>query len=78
MLARSDVDIIAIFINPIHGRHIIQALKQASTSSVPALVTSIEDARQVLSAAQRTGRKLLVGRAPGSSSLSRQRQAYSG
>ncbi|MGE5224136.1 MAG: Gfo/Idh/MocA family protein [Omnitrophica WOR_2 bacterium] len=63
MLARQDVDIVAIFTpDPYHGQHVIQAFAAGKdVICTKPLVNSIEDARAVLQAGKQYGRKLLVG-----------------
>lgn len=79
MLTRDDVDIIAIYTpDPHHGEHIVQAFEAGKhVICTKPLVNSVEDARQVLEAAQRTGSKLLVGQSTRFfESFQRQRKAY--
>lgn len=63
MLARDDVDIVAIYTpDPHHGEHIEQAfLAGKDVICTKPLVTSMAEAQRVLQAARQTGRKLLVG-----------------
>jgi predicted dehydrogenase len=63
MLARPDIDIVAIFTpDPWHGRHIEQAFAAGKqVICTKPLVISTEDARRVLFAARSSGGKLLVG-----------------
>jgi predicted dehydrogenase len=63
MLARTDVDIVAIYTpDAQHGQHIVQAFEAGKhVLCTKPLVNSVADARAVLAAARRTGRKLLVG-----------------
>src|SRR3990172_3111840 len=61
MLARPDVDVVAIFTpDPFHGAHIVQAFEAGKhVICTKPLVNSLVDARSVLQAARRTGGKLL-------------------
>lgn len=63
MLARADVDIVAIYTpDPFHGEHIVQAFEAGKhVICTKPLVNSPEDARRVLAAARASDRKLLVG-----------------
>ncbi len=63
LLARSDVDIVAIYTpDPLHGTQIAQAFEAGKdVICTKPLVNSLSDARLVLETARRTGRKLLVG-----------------
>jgi predicted dehydrogenase len=63
MLARADVDIVAIYTpDPLHGEHIEQAFRAGKdVICTKPLVASVADARRVLAAARATGRQLLVG-----------------
>jgi predicted dehydrogenase len=63
MLARRDVDIVAIYTpDALHGQHIVQALDAGKdVICTKPLVNSLGDARRVLDALRRTGRKLMVG-----------------
>ncbi len=79
MLARQDVDIVAIYTpDPLHGEHIVQAFQAGKdVICTKPLVNSVEDAVRVLEAGRRTGRKLLVGQSIRFfESFIRQRQAY--
>lgn len=63
MLARDDVRIVAIYTpDSVHGEHIIAAFDAGKdVVCTKPLVNSIDDAKRVLAAGRRTGRKLLVG-----------------
>ena len=63
MLARDDVDIVAIYTpDSQHADHIIAAFEAAKdVISTKPLVNRPADARRILEAGRRTGRKLLVG-----------------
>ncbi|MFQ5796144.1 MAG: Gfo/Idh/MocA family protein, partial [Candidatus Bipolaricaulia bacterium] len=63
MLKRDDVDIVAIYTpDELHGEQIIQAFSAGKhVICTKPLVNSLEAARQVLEAARRTDRRLLVG-----------------
>ncbi len=63
LLAMADVDIVAIYTpDALHGTHITAAFDAGKdVICTKPLVNSIADARTVLAAARRTGRKLLVG-----------------
>jgi predicted dehydrogenase len=63
LLARPDVDIVAIYTpDPLHGTHIAQAFEAGKdVICTKPLVNSVADARLILEAGRRTGRKLLVG-----------------
>jgi predicted dehydrogenase len=79
MLARPDVDIVAIFTpDHLHGRHVVQAFEAGKhVICTKPLVNSIQDARAVLAASRKTGCKLLVGQSTRFfESFRRQRQAY--
>ena len=79
MLAYDEVDIVAIYTpDPHHGAHIVQAFEAGKdVICTKPLVNSIADARRVLDAAQRTGRRLLVGQSTRFfESFQRQRKAY--
>lgn len=81
LLAREDVDIVAIYTpDPQHGTHIVQAFEAGKdVICTKPLVNSITDARCVLEMARRTGRKLLVGQSTRFfESFQRQRKAYDG
>ena len=76
---RSDVDIVAIYTpDHLHGKHIIRAFEAGKhVICTKPIVNSLEDARKVLAAAQRTGRKLLVGQSTRFfESFQRQRRAF--
>src|SRR5690349_21809826 len=63
LLARDDVDIVAIYTpDALHGEHIAQAFEAGKhVICTKPLVNSLEDARRILAAGRRTGRRLLVG-----------------
>lgn len=63
MLARDDIDIIAIYTpDHLHGEHIIRAFDAGKdVICTKPVVNSFEDARRVLAAGARTGRRLIVG-----------------
>ena len=79
LLARSDVDIVAIYTpDALHGEHVEQALLAGKdVICTKPLVTSMADAARVLAAGRRSGRKLLVGQSTRFfEPFVRQRQAY--
>ena len=63
LLARKDVDIVAIYSpDAFHGRHVVEAFNAGKhVICTKPFVISLQDARMVLAAGRRTGRKLLVG-----------------
>ncbi len=63
MLRRPDVGIVAVYTpDPLHARHVIQAFEAGKdVICTKPLVNAAADARAVLEAARRTGRRLLVG-----------------
>ncbi len=63
LLARDDVDIVAIYTpDHLHGEHIVRAFEAGKhVICTKPLVNTLADARRVLEAARRTGRRLLVG-----------------
>ena len=63
MLARPDVDIVAIYTpDSVHATHIVRAFEAGKdVICTKPVVNSLRDAAIVLSAGRRTGRKLLVG-----------------
>jgi predicted dehydrogenase len=63
LLALPEVEVVAIYTpDPEHGRHIEQAFDAGKdVICTKPLVRSVEDARRVLAAARRSGRRLLVG-----------------
>jgi len=63
LLARADVDIVAIYTpDALHGEHVERAFRAGKdVICTKPLVNSMADARRVLAAARATGRKLLVG-----------------
>jgi predicted dehydrogenase len=63
LLARPDVDIVAIYTpDPLHADHIVRAFAAGKhVICTKPLVTTPADARRVLAAAQQSGRRLLVG-----------------
>lgn len=79
LLARPDVDIVAIYTpDQYHGDHIVQAFEAGKhVICTKPLVNSVSDARRVLESGRRTGRKLLVGQsARFFESFQRQRRAF--
>lgn len=79
LLARADVDIVAIYTpDHLHGEHIIRAFEAGKhVICTKPLVNSIDDARAVLAAGRRSGRKLLVGQSTRFfEPFMRQRRAY--
>ena len=79
MLARNDVDIVAIYTpDHLHGEHIVSAFEAGKhVIATKPVVNSVEDARRILEAGRRTGRKLLVGQSTRFfESFRRQRAAY--
>ena len=79
LLARRDVDIVAIYTpDQVHGEHIVRAFEAGKdVICTKPLVNSVADARRVLEAGRRTGRKLLVGQSTRFfESFQRQRRAY--
>lgn len=63
MLARPGVDIVAIYTpDPLHGAHVVEAFEAGKdVICTKPLVNSMADARRVLEAGRRSGRRLLVG-----------------
>lgn len=63
MLARRDVDVVAIYTpDALHGEHVALAFEAGKdVICTKPLVNSVADARRVLAAARKGGRKLLVG-----------------
>jgi predicted dehydrogenase len=63
MLSRDDVDIVAIYTpDHLHGEHVVRAFEAGKdVICTKPLVNSLPDARRVLEAGRRTGRRLLVG-----------------
>jgi predicted dehydrogenase len=63
MLARRDVEIVAIYTpDALHGEHVVAAFEAGKdVICTKPLVNHVDDAKRVLAAARRTGRKLLVG-----------------
>jgi predicted dehydrogenase len=63
LLARPEVEIVAIYTpDALHGEHVERAFEAGKdVICTKPLVNSVADARRILAAAQRTGRKLLVG-----------------
>lgn len=63
MLARPEVDIVAVYTpDKMHAEHITLAFEAGKdVICTKPLVITVEDARRVLEAGRRTGRKLLVG-----------------
>jgi predicted dehydrogenase len=79
LLKRDEVDIVAIYTpDAHHGEHIVRAFNAGKdVICTKPLVNSLEDARRILEASRRTGRKLLVGQSTRFfESFSRQRHAY--
>jgi predicted dehydrogenase len=79
MLARDDVELVCIYTpDALHGEHIVQAFEAGKhVICTKPLVNSLDDARRVLEAGHRTGRRLLVGQSTRFfESFARQRQAY--
>lgn len=79
MLARPDVDIVAIFTpDPLHAGHVAQAFAAGKhVICTKPLVNSVEGARQVLAAARASDRQLLVGQSTRFfESFRRQRAAF--
>jgi len=79
LLARPDVDIVSVFTpDAMHADHVVAAFEAGKhvTCTKP-LVISLADGRRLLEAAQRTGRRLLVGQSTRYfESFRRQRAAY--
>jgi predicted dehydrogenase len=63
LLAREDVDIVAIYTpDHLHGEHITRAFEAGKhVICTKPLINSLDDARRILESAKRTGGKLLVG-----------------
>jgi len=63
LLALPGLDVVAIYTpDPLHGQHIEQAFDAGKdVLCTKPLVSTVEDARRVLAAARRSGRRLLVG-----------------
>jgi predicted dehydrogenase len=63
MLARPEVEIVAIYTpDPLHGEHVEMAFEAGKdVICTKPLVTTVADAKRILRAARRSGRKLLVG-----------------
>ena len=79
LLARPDVDIVAIYTpDALHGEHVVRAFEAGKhVICTKPLVNTVEDARRVLEAGRRTGRQLLVGQSTRFfASFQRQREAY--
>lgn len=79
MLARDDVDIVAIYTpDHLHGDHIVRAFEAGKhVISTKPVVNSIEDAKRILEVGRRTGMKLLVGQSTRFfESFQQQRAAY--
>jgi predicted dehydrogenase len=79
MLARPDVDVVAIYTpDHLHGDHIVQAFEAGKhVICTKPLVNSVHAARRILDAGRRTGCKLLVGQSTRFfESFQRQRRAY--
>jgi len=79
LLAHPEVRIVAIYTpDPLHGEHIVRAFEAGKdVICTKPVVNSFADARRVLEAGRRTGRKLLVGQSIRFfESFMRQRAAY--
>lgn len=79
LLARPEVDIVAIYTpDHLHGEHIERAFAAGKdVICTKPLVNSVGDARRILEAGRRTGRKLLVGQSTRFfEPFLRQRRAY--
>ena len=79
LLERSDVDIVAIYTpDPLHGAQIERAFEAGKdVICTKPLVNSVADARRILQAGRRTGRRLLVGQSTRFfEPFRRQRQAF--
>ncbi|MBK8974437.1 MAG: Gfo/Idh/MocA family oxidoreductase [Planctomycetes bacterium] len=63
LLARDDIDVVAIYTpDPLHGEHVERAFEAAKdVICTKPLVNSMADARRILAAGRRTGRRLQVG-----------------
>ncbi len=63
LLAHPGVDVVAIYTpDPLHGEHVVRALEAGKdVICTKPLVCTMEDARAVLAAGRRSGRRLLVG-----------------
>jgi predicted dehydrogenase len=79
LLARTEVQIICIFTpDALHAEHVVRAFEAGKdVICTKPLVPTVDDARAVLGAARRTGRRLLVGQSTRFfESFQRQRAAY--
>jgi len=79
MLLRDEVRIVAIYTpDALHGDHIVQAFEAGKdVICTKPVVNSMEDARRVLEAGRRTGRRLMVGQSTRFfESFARQRAAF--
>lgn len=79
LLKREDVDIVAIYTpDHLHGEHIVRAFEAGKhVICTKPIVNSFEDARRVLEAGRRTGRRLMVGQSTRFfESFRRQRRDY--
>jgi len=79
LLKRKDVEIVAIYTpDAMHGEHIVQAFAAGKdVICTKPFVNSLADARKVLEAGRKTGRKVLVGQSTRFfESFVRQRRAY--
>jgi predicted dehydrogenase len=79
LLARPDVDIVAIYTpDHLHGEHVALAFEAGKdVICTKPLVNSAEDARRILEAGRRAGRRLLVGQSTRFfEPFRRQRRAY--
>jgi predicted dehydrogenase len=79
LLARDDVDIVAIYTpDALHGEHIVRALERGKhVICTKPLVNSLADAQRVQAAAKRSGRRVLVGQSTRFfEAFQRQRRAF--
>jgi predicted dehydrogenase len=79
LLARADIRIVCIFTpDALHAEHVVRAFEAGKdVICTKPLVPTVEDARTLLGAARRTGRRLLVGQSTRFfESFQRQRAAY--
>lgn len=79
MLARGDVDIVAVYTpDALHAEHVVRAFDAGKdVLCTKPLVTRVDDARRLLEAARRTGRRLMVGQSTRFfEPFARQRRAY--
>ncbi len=63
LLAHPQIDVVAIYTpDPVHGEHIVRAFEAGKdVLCTKPLVSTMEDARAVLAAGRKSGRRLLVG-----------------